>query len=124
MDHDYSEGAWLIGIGLQPPSTPTPVYARLHVGPQRSTTAAKDKRPGSSTTGKQKPLNVPISTGVRGRDSELAVAPRWGHEVRAELPSGALQDDGSIYVDEEGTLRAGLEAQFQKPASDNDCIIC
>ncbi|VDB96814.1 unnamed protein product [Peniophora sp. CBMAI 1063] len=123
MDHNFSEGAWLLGISLQPPSTPTPVYARLLVGPQTSA-ATRDKRPGGTASVKQKPLNLSISTSTRGSEQELAVAPRWGHEVRAELPNGVLQDDGSIYIDEEGTLRAGLETQLQKPASENDCIIC
>lgn len=122
LDHDYSEGAWLVGISLQPPSTPTPVYARLHVDPQKS--AALDKRTGSSAPGKQEPLDVAISTGVKGREAELAVAPRWGHEARTELPTGALQDDGSTYLDASGTLHARLEIQFHKPTSDNDCIIC
>ncbi|KZV76425.1 hypothetical protein PENSPDRAFT_680096 [Peniophora sp. CONT] len=123
MDHSYSEGSWLVALSLQPPSTPTPVYARLHVDPQTSG-VSRDRRAGTSTPVKQKPLNVAISTGTKGAENELAVAPRWGHEVRAELPTGALQDDGTIYVDAAGTLLARLETQFQKPASDNDCIIC
>ncbi|KZV76424.1 hypothetical protein PENSPDRAFT_419682 [Peniophora sp. CONT] len=104
VDRSFSSSAWLVAIGLQGYSTPTPLYARLAIQHRDAASTADN---GADST---RELIVDVEK------KRLSGASFWSTgEKRVPLLDNVLQDDDSPYVDGKGMLVAIIEAHLEPP---------
>ncbi|KAI0320553.1 hypothetical protein OF83DRAFT_1169256 [Amylostereum chailletii] len=152
--HNYKTGAWLLSLGLEAPSSPTWIDARLTLvsasTPAILVPAIPDPPPETPSTppssrssffskalpsippsdsifptDKKPKVKPPPEVSVRLKSGSSELEPGYhGSEIISNIGEGvgALQFEGSPFIDDAGTLYARLEARLAKP--DSDCIIC
>ncbi|KAI0030864.1 hypothetical protein K488DRAFT_87359 [Vararia minispora EC-137] len=117
-DYYYPEGTWFAAVTILAPSAPTRLFGRLCVQP------ASTPSSGSTHEKRVRGGPAPLTLHFAAREELRPDAHRDAREVRRPLPDGALQHEGSPYV-EAGILTCCFEGRFTPPAMDKpDCVIC